>query len=83
MKLAAVATSDKRDSNSVDYLLEGAWPSSSGLIGTSRTLLEAMVREITGMRTLSLDHDVSTVTSDEVMLFTLTDPPPFRETKRN
>jgi hypothetical protein len=29
MNLAAVATSDERDPNSVDYPLEGAWPSSS------------------------------------------------------
>jgi uncharacterized protein YbcI len=52
------------------------------LLETARPLLETMVREITGMETLSLHHDISTVTGEEVLLFTLVDPPLFRETKK-
>jgi len=52
------------------------------LIETARPLLEAMVYEITGMKTLSLHHDVSTVTGEEVLLFTLTESPIVRELKR-
>jgi uncharacterized protein YbcI len=52
------------------------------LLETARPLLEAMVREITGMNTLSLHHDISTVTGEEVMLFTLADPPLVREMKK-
>jgi uncharacterized protein YbcI len=31
---------------------------------------------------LSLHHDISTVTGEEVVLFTLAESPPFRDTKR-
>src|SRR5258708_40226926 len=41
------------------------------LIETARPLLEAMVQEATGARALSLHHDISTVTGEEVILFTL------------
>jgi uncharacterized protein YbcI len=41
------------------------------LIETARPILEAMVRDITGVKVLSLHHDISTVTSEEVVLFTL------------
>lgn len=50
------------------------------LIETARPLLEAMVQEVTGAKVLSLHHDISTVTGEEVVLFTLTEAPPFRET---
>jgi uncharacterized protein YbcI len=52
------------------------------LVETARPLLEAMVREITGKQTLSLHHDISTVTGEEVLLFTLADPPFLRETSK-
>jgi uncharacterized protein YbcI len=52
------------------------------LLETARPLLEAMVREMTGMKTVSLHHDISTVTGEEVMLFTLADPPLIREMKK-
>jgi uncharacterized protein YbcI len=55
----------------------------SHLIETARPILEAMVQEITGVKALSLHHDISTVTGEEVVLFTLAEPPPFRETKKN
>src|SRR5439155_1805462 len=45
------------------------------LIETARPLLEAMMEEATGVRVLSLHHDISTVTGEEGILFTLTGPP--------
>src|SRR5205085_901354 len=41
------------------------------LIETARPVMEAMVQEITGVPVLSLHHDISTVTGEEVVLFTL------------
>ncbi len=43
----------------------------SHLIELSRPYLEAMVQEITGVKLLSLHYDISTVTGEEVLLFTL------------
>ena len=37
------------------------------LIETARPLLEAMVQEITGIKVVSLHHDISTVTGEEVV----------------
>lgn len=51
------------------------------LIETARPAMEAMVREITGVKPTSLHHDISTVTGEEVVLFTLAEPPLFRETR--
>jgi uncharacterized protein YbcI len=52
------------------------------LIETARPILEAMVQEITGVMIRSLHHDISTATGEEVVLFTLTESPLFRDTKR-
>ncbi len=52
------------------------------LIETARPVLEALVEEVTGAKALSLHHDISTVTGEEVVLFTLSGPPLFRETKK-
>ena len=52
------------------------------LIETARPVMEAMVQEITGVSVLSLHHDISTVTGEEVVLFTLADTPLVREPKR-
>ncbi len=52
------------------------------LIETARPVLEAMVQEVTGVKVLSLHHDISTVTGEEVVLFTLAGSPAFRETKK-
>src|SRR5438128_6478095 len=46
------------------------------LIGTARPVLEAMVQEVTGSNTLSMHHDFSIVTGEEVILFTLAESPP-------
>src|SRR5438067_5813525 len=52
------------------------------LIETARPVMEAMVQEVTGVKVLSLHHDISTVTGEEVVLFTLQEVPYFREIKR-
>ena len=52
------------------------------LIETARPVLEAMVEEVTGVKVLSLHHDLSTVTGEMVVLFTLAESPLFRETKK-
>jgi uncharacterized protein YbcI len=52
------------------------------LIETARPVLEALVQEVTGAKPVSLHHDISTVTGEEVVLFTLAGSPRFRETKK-
>jgi uncharacterized protein YbcI len=44
--------------------------------------MEAMVQDFTGVKVLSLHHDISTVTGEEIVLFTLSESPLFRETKK-
>jgi uncharacterized protein YbcI len=44
--------------------------------------MEAMVKEITGIKVLTLHHDISTRTGEEVVLFTLVESPPLREAKK-
>jgi uncharacterized protein YbcI len=52
------------------------------LMQTARPVLEAMVQEITATKVVSLHHDISTQTGEEVILFTLAESPCFRETKK-
>ena len=47
----------------------------SHLIETARPTMEAMIQGITGVRVLSLHHDISTLTGEEVILFTLAESP--------
>ena len=49
------------------------------LLETARPLMEAMVQEITGIKVMSMHHDISTVTGEEVVLFTLAEAPAIRE----
>lgn len=51
------------------------------LIETARPVLEAMVEKTTGAKVLTLHHDISTTTGEEVVLFTLAQSPLFREPK--
>jgi uncharacterized protein YbcI len=53
------------------------------LMETARPFMEAMVLEVTTVKVLSLHHDISTVTGEEVVVFTLAETPPYRETKKN
>ena len=52
------------------------------LLETARPLMEAMVQESPACKVVSMHHDISTVTGEEVVLFTLTEPPSVRETKK-
>jgi uncharacterized protein YbcI len=52
------------------------------LVETARPVMEAMVEEVTGAKVLSLHHDISTTTGEEVVLFTLAESPLFREVKK-
>lgn len=52
------------------------------LIETARPVMEAMVQEVTGVKPLSLHHDISTTTGEEVILFTLAESPLLREIKK-
>lgn len=52
------------------------------LIEVMRPVMDPMVEEVTGVKVVSLHHDVSTTTGEEVVLFTLAEAPPCRETKQ-
>ena len=52
------------------------------LIETARPVMEAMVEEVTGVKALTMHHDISTATGEEVVLFTLAESPCFREAKK-
>ena len=52
------------------------------LMETARPFLEALLKEITGVAVLSLHHDISTMTGEEIVVFTLVEAPGFRETRK-
>lgn len=52
------------------------------LIEIARPALETLVHDITGIKPRSLHHDISTVTGEEVVIFTLAELPHYRETKK-
>jgi uncharacterized protein YbcI len=52
------------------------------LIETARPMLEDLVREATGVKAVSLHHDISTVTGEEIVVFTLAEPPTMRAIKQ-
>jgi uncharacterized protein YbcI len=52
------------------------------LVETARPALEALVQEITGSPVISMHHDISTLTGEEVILFTLANPPAFRDSRK-
>lgn len=52
------------------------------LVETARPQMAALIQGITGVQVVSLHHDISTVTGEEVLMFTLSTPPPVRETAR-
>jgi uncharacterized protein YbcI len=57
-------------------LLKRVW---SNLIETTRPVMEAMVEKVTGVKVVTMHHDISTITGEEVILFTLAQSPDFRE----
>lgn len=52
------------------------------LMNTGKLAVEDMVQRITGGKVVSLHYDISTATGEEVMVFTLAEPPVCREAKR-
>jgi uncharacterized protein YbcI len=52
------------------------------LIKTSNPSLQSMVQAITGVQVVSLHHDISTVTGEAIIFFTLAESPLFRQAKR-
>ncbi|HEX5444641.1 MAG TPA: DUF2294 domain-containing protein [Pirellulales bacterium] len=52
------------------------------LLETARPLMESMIEGITGVKVVSLHHDISTVTGEELLLFTLASPPHYRATMK-
>lgn len=54
----------------------------SQLIEIARPALDALVQGITGTKPRSLHHDISTLTGEEVVIFTLAEVPPHRESKK-
>jgi CheY-like chemotaxis protein/uncharacterized protein YbcI len=47
------------------------------LLELARPMLESMVHEVVGVKVRSMHHDISTVTGEEVVLFSLTEAPQF------
>ena len=52
------------------------------LIETAKPIMQAMVEEVTGVKVVSLHHDISTVTGEAFILFTLAQAPCYREAKK-
>src|SRR5438093_12765403 len=45
------------------------------LIETARPIMEEMIEKVAGVKVMSLHHDISTVSGEEVVLFTLVQSP--------
>jgi len=52
------------------------------LMETARPVMEELIEKVTDTKVLSLHHDISTVTGEEVIIFTLAESPCFREAKK-
>jgi uncharacterized protein YbcI len=48
------------------------------LVETARPVMEKMVEHVTEVKVLSLHHDISTATGEELVVFTLASEPLFR-----
>jgi uncharacterized protein YbcI len=72
--------------------LVGALPAEKGrdllkqvrvhLVETARSVMETMIQESTGVKVVSLHHDISTRTGEEILVFTLAGSPEFRAAKK-
>ena len=51
------------------------------MVATGRPRLEEVIEIATGVRIVSVHHDISTVTGEEVLVFSLTAPPACRPKK--
>lgn len=52
------------------------------MVATGRPRLEEIVRLATGVNLVSVHHDISTITGEEVLVFSLAAPPACRTKKR-
>ncbi len=52
------------------------------LIETARPVMAPMIEHIVGVKVVSVHHDISTSTGEEVILFSLEKAPAFRESRR-
>lgn len=52
------------------------------LIETAKPLIQALVQDITGVKMVSLHHDISTVTGEAFVVLTLAEPPLCRQAKQ-
>src|SRR5437016_9577931 len=52
------------------------------LIETARPVMEAMIQSVTGVTVVSLHHDISTASGEEIVCFALAAAPSVRELKR-
>jgi uncharacterized protein YbcI len=52
------------------------------LIETARPVMEAMIQKVTAVKVVSLHHDISTATGEEIVIFTLEATPLFRDSKK-
>ena len=48
---------------------------------SAKPLLQALVQEITGVKVVSLHHDISTATGEAFIIFTLAESPFYRQPK--
>jgi uncharacterized protein YbcI len=55
----------------------------SHLMEIARPAIEVMIKGITGVNVVSLHHDISTTTGEEIVLFTLAESPAFRLSNKN
>ena len=52
------------------------------LIETAKPLLQALVQGITGVKVVSLHHDISTVTGEAFVILTLAESPSYRQAQK-
>jgi len=53
------------------------------MVATGRPRLEAIVEDAVGVKLVSVHHDISTVTGEEVLVFSLAAPPVCRSKKQS
>ena len=52
------------------------------LVEAARPHLETLIEDITSIKVLTMHHDISTVTGEEIVAFTLASAPIFRDTRK-
>lgn len=58
-----------------------ARPNSTQWIETAPPVMETTIEDATGVKVLSLHHDIGASTGEEIVLLTLAEPPRFRDAK--